>query len=350
MERHEVLRTKFEAIDGNPVQVICPAGPIDLPALDLTAYTPEQQAAEVDRQLVAESSRPFDLTRDLMVRASLIRLSPEEHVLLWVIHHIASDGWSRGLLFRDFSELYRAFASGETPSLPELPIQYSDFAQWQRQWLQDEALESRVAYWKQQLEGVPLLELPADRPRPPVQTYNGGRQAVVVPQQLTEALLDLGRREGATLYMVVMAAFNLLLYRYSGQEDITIGSPAAGRSRLETENLIGFFINNLVVRTDLSDRPSFRELLRRVRDVTLDAFAHQDLPFDKLIEELQPQRSLSHTPLFQVALAFQNTPQTTLELAGLTLSFLEVNNGTAKYDLTRIAVEQKAESRHNHHV
>jgi hypothetical protein len=161
------------------------------------------------------------------------------------------------MLFRDFTEFYRAFASGETPALPELPIQYSDFAQWQRQWLQGEALESRVTYWKQQLAGVPLLELPSDRPRPPVQTYNGGHQPVVVSRHLTEALRDLGRREGATLYMVVMAAFNLLLYRYSGQEDITIGSSAAGRSRLETENLIGFFINNLVVRTDLSDRNSF---------------------------------------------------------------------------------------------
>jgi amino acid adenylation domain-containing protein len=262
-------------------------------------------------------------------------LGEAEHVLLFTTHHIICDGWSRGVLIRELAALYEAFSSGKPSPLPELPIQYVDFAVWQRQWLQGEVLEAQLTYWKQQLAGSPpVLELPTDRPRPSVQTFQGATQSLMLPKDLSEALKDLSQQEDATLFMTLLAAFKTLLYRYTGQEDILVGTPIANRNRSEIERLIGFFVNTLVMRTDLGETPSFRELLSRVRKVALEAYARQDLPFEYLVDELQLERDLSHAPLFQVMFVFGNTPMSALELPGLTMSLLETDSGTAKFDLT----------------
>ncbi len=331
--RHEVLRTTFVSVDGMPLQVIADSRAVALPVIDLGAESEAARDAEVKRLLAETIRRPFDLSRDLMLRALLLRLHEAEHILLLVTHHIASDGWSTGVLHRELSALYQAFAAGEPPRLPELPVQYADFAVWQRQWLQGKTLDAQLAYWKKQLKLVPALELPSDRPRPLVQSFRGGRQFLVLSKDLSEGLKSLSRREGVTLFMILLAAFHTLLHRYTGQDDITVGSPIAGRTRAEIEGLIGFFVNTLVLRTDLSGNPSFRQLLDRVREVALGAYAHQDLPFEKLVEELQPERNLSHSPLFQVMFALQNVPRVAIELPGLTLSSMTVDSGTAKFDL-----------------
>ena len=238
-----------------------------------------------------------------MLRAILLKLEPEEHIFLVVLHHIAADGWSLGIFFREFAALYEAYSQGQSVSLPALSVQYADFAVWQRQSLQGEVLDAQLQYWKKQLAGIPsVLELATDRPRPAVQNYRGARQPLTLTKSTVEALEDLGRREGATMFMTLLAAFKILLHRYTGQDDIVVGSPTAGRSRTEIEGLIGFFVNNLVLRTDLSDDPTFRELLSRVRETALGAYAHQDLPFEKLVEELQPQRALSHPSAFSGAI------------------------------------------------
>ncbi len=256
------------------------------------------------------------------------------------MHHIVSDGWSMGILFQELAALYEAYAAGKPSSLPELPIQYADFAVWQRQWLQEEVLEAQFAYWKQQLGShSPVLELPTDRPRPAVQTFRGARHSLVLPQSLSEGLKVLSRQEGVTLFMTLLAAFNTLLYRYTGQDDIIVGAPIANRNRSEIEGLIGFFTNTLVLRTDLSGNPTFRELLGRVRAVALGAYAHQDLPFEKLVEALHPERDLSHNPLFQVMFILQNAQAEVLTLSGLTVHPLEVDTGTAKFDLILSMIE-----------
>jgi non-ribosomal peptide synthetase component F len=250
------------------------------------------------------------------------------------MHHIVSDGWSMGVLIRELTTLYAAFNQGNTVSLPELPIQYADFAIWQRQWLQAKMLETQLAYWKQQLDGAPsLLQLPTDRPRPAIQTFRGARHILDIPKPLTEALKALSRQEGVTLFMTLLAAFKTLLHHYTEQNDILVGSPIANRNRPEIEELIGFFVNTLVLRTDLGGNPSFRELLQRVREVALGAYAHQDIPFEQLVNELQIERSLSHNSLFQVWFVLQNTPIPALELTGLTLKPLVIATGTARHDL-----------------
>jgi hypothetical protein len=281
-----------------------------------------------------EARQPFSLLSDLMLRGTLIQLAEDEHVLALTTHHIASDGWSSGILLQDFAAFYRAFSNGEPCSLPELPIQYADFAIWQRKSLQGEVLEDHLSYWRKQLNGAPsILELPTDRPRPTIQSFRGARQSFRVSKDLTEALKKLSQREGVTLFMTLVAAFKTLMFRYARQRDVVIGVPIANRTRPETEKLIGFFVNNLVLRTDLSGNPSFRALLRRVREAAFDAYSHQDLPFEKLVEELHPERNMSHSPLFQVMFGLQNVPRQKLDLPDLQVTPFELNVETAKFDL-----------------
>jgi hypothetical protein len=268
------------------------------------------------------------------MRASVLRLGDEEHIILFTMHHIISDGWSMGVLVREVATLYSAFHSGEPSPLAELPVQYADYAHWQRERLQGEVLEQHLSYWRGQLADAPaVLELPTDRQRPAVQTFNGASQSFMLSTELAQGLKDLSRREGVTLYMTLLAAFQTLLYRYSGQEDILVGSPIANRNRGETEALIGFFVNTLVLRSRINPAGSFRELLRQVRETALGAYTHQDVPLEKLVEELQPERSLSHSPLFQVVFTLQNTPMEALELPGLSLSSISDQRQSAKYDL-----------------
>jgi amino acid adenylation domain-containing protein len=339
--RHEVLRTTFVAEDGQPLQVIAERRSVELPVHDLRAWPQPTRETEVQRRLQAAIQRLFDLSRDVMLRALVLRLDDEDYVLLLVTHHIASDGWSTGILWRDLSALYADGAAGRASGLPDLPIQYADYALWQRQWLQGEMLDAQLAYWKRQLDGVPtVLELPTDRPRPALQTYHGARQSFMLPSSLSEALNALSRREGATLFMTLLAAFQALLHRYTGQDDIVVGSPTAGRTRNETEGLIGFFVNTLVLRTDFSGNPTFRELLAQVREVALEAYAHQDVPLEKLVEELRLERDMSRNPLFQALFALQNVPRQPFEAEGLTMSPIEVDSATAKFDLSLSMSEQ----------
>ncbi|MFP2933494.1 condensation domain-containing protein, partial [Pyxidicoccus sp. 3LG] len=340
VDRHEALRTVFASTDGEPVQRILPAADFPLSVVDLSVLPTEEREPRARHQVLTEIGQPFDLARGPLLRASLLRLDAQEHLLVLTMHHIVSDGWSMGVLVREVAELYAAAVSGREPRLPALPVQYADFAAWQRAWLKDAVLEEQLGYWRQQLSGAaPTLELPTDRPRPAVQSARGAYQPVLLPATLTERLLALCRREGATPFMTLLAAWQVLLARYSGQGDVSVGSPIAGRTRAETEGLIGFFVNTLVLRARVQPSATFRELLAQVRATTLGAYEHQDVPFEKLVEELQPQRSLSHSPLFQVMLALQNTPEAeTVEVAGgsapLRLSSVDAGIQSTKFDLT----------------
>ncbi len=349
LRRHEALRTTFQAVEGWPRQVIAETFEFSLPLTDLAHVSEPNRETEAYRQAEEEAGRPFDLSRDFPLRARLYRLADDEHWLALTMHHIASDGWSFGVFWRELERYYAAFSAGRTspspdlPCLPDLPLQYADYAHWQRKWLQGDVLQRQLAYWKERLTGAPaVLELPGDYPRPAVQNYRGSRYEVVIDRLVTQSLKEISRREGATLFMTLLAAWQVLLARYSGQDDIVVGSVIAGRNRTELENLIGFFANTLTLRTDLSGDPTFRELLRRVREVTLGAFAHPDLPFEKLIEELHPERNLSHSPLFQVMFILQNTPQSAKELCGLGVSPVKVVNATSKFDLT-LSMREEAE-------
>ncbi|HEX5223219.1 MAG TPA: amino acid adenylation domain-containing protein, partial [Verrucomicrobiae bacterium] len=340
--RHHILRTSFVSMNGSPVQVIGPATEFKLQVVDLAG----RSAEEMPQRLIAEAERPFDLARDLMLRATLFRLGANKHVLLLNMHHIASDAWSWSIFLRELSELYRAAVAGEKPSLPMLPIQYADYANWEREQFQNGKLEEELAYWRQQLQGAPvLLELPADHSRPATQSFRGGCCSISLTQELHERLKIIARREGVTLYLLLLTAFKVLVHRYTGREDLVIGTPIAGRSETETESLIGFFVRTLALRTDLSGNPIFRELLERVKQVVFDAHAHQDLPFEKIVEELRPVRSPGFPPLVQVMFAFQNTPAWQLELAGLSTSDLELPRRTAKFDLTLFVDETEGELR-----
>ena len=335
VQRHEALRTTFTAVNRQPVQVITRAQTLLLPVVDLQNLPIAERDASAERLAAQSSGQPFDLATGPLWRVQLLRLTSVDHLLLVTIHHIVFDEWSLNVFLQELAALYEAFSTGKPSPLPELPIQYADFAYWQRQWLQGEKLESQLNYWKQQLaNSPPVLELPTDRQRSPVVTYSGSRQYLELPLSLTEAIKALSQAEGVTLFMTLLAAFKTLLYRYSGQSDMIVGSPIAGRNRSETEGLIGFFVNTLVLRTDLEGNPSFRELLGRIREVALGAFDHQDLPFEKLVEELQPERSLSYNPLFQVMFVFQNAPMGQLELPDLTLSPQSVEHRGSQFDLT----------------
>ena len=308
ISRHEIFRTTFPAVDGQPLQVISPLQPLTLSVRDISRLPEGEREVEVRRQATDEAALSFDLDRGPLIRARLLRLGEQEHILFLTMHHIVFDGWSEGILFQELSVLYDSFSAGQSSPLSPLPIQYADFAVWQRQWLQGEVSDSQLAYWKKQLAGVSVLELPTDHPRPPVQTFRGSKRCFFVPKSLTERLKALSREEGTTLFMTLLAAFQTLLHRYTGKDEIIVGSPVAGRNRTDIEGLIGFFVNTLILRTDFCGDPNFRELLGRVRKVALDAYAHQDLPFEKLVEELHPQRNSSHSPLFQVLFVLQNAP------------------------------------------
>lgn len=343
IQRHEALRTNFTTVAGQPVQVIAAEREPNLSIVDLRHLSEPEQTEAVQQLAHEEAQLPFDLVNDPLLRVRLLQLSDNQHVLLFTLHHIISDAWSLGVLIREFAQTYTAFSTGESLSLPELPIQYADFAVWQRQWLQGEVLETQLNYWQQQLKHAPpLLELPTDRPRPPVQTFRGANQSLMLSKALTEALKALSRREDTTLFMTLLAAFKVLLYRYTGQADLLVGSPIANRNRMEVEGIIGVFINTLVLRTDVSGNPTFRELLVQVRKTTLEAYAHQDLPFEKLVEELQLERNLSYNPLFQVMFQLQNAPMSDLELPGLTLSSLDSDGETTQFDLSLHMAETEA--------
>jgi amino acid adenylation domain-containing protein/non-ribosomal peptide synthase protein (TIGR01720 family) len=335
VQRHEVLHTCFKLVNGTPMQVIDPDASVTLPVVDLQALPAEEQLGEVQQRAIAAAKLPFDLQQAPLVRSQLLRLSTESHVLLLNLHHIVSDGWSVGIFIQELSALYKAFSSGQPSPLAPLPIQYADFAVWQRQWLSGEAYLAQLSYWQQQLaDAPPLLELPADRVRPPVQTFQGKHLEESLNPELTKKLQTLSQKSGVTLFMTLLAAFATLLYRYSGQDDVSIGTPIANRNRKEIEPLIGFFVNTLVLRTRIEGNLSFAELLKQVQQVALDAYAHQDVPFEQVVEALQPQRNLSHSPLFQVMFSLQNAPMGQLELPGLTLTPLEIEAGIAKFDLT----------------
>ncbi|HSF41241.1 MAG TPA: amino acid adenylation domain-containing protein, partial [Thermoanaerobaculia bacterium] len=332
VRRHEGLRTTFVSSGGRPVQLIAPPGALTLPFVDLAGLPPSLREAEVWRLMREEASRPFNLARGPLFRVALVGLAPEEHAVLATLHHIISDGWSSGVLRREVGVLYGAFAEGRPSPLPELPIQYPDYALWQRQWLQGEVLAAHLGYWKERLADPPGLDLPADRPRPALGSFRGAWSRTELP--LAGALSRLAHRRGATLYMALLALFKTLLYRYTGQSDLLVGTPIANRNRSEIEGLIGFFANTLALRTDLSGNPGFDELIHRVREVTLGAYTHQELPFEKLIEELHPERDTNHNPLFQVVLVLQNFPEASVRLPDLTFRAVEVGHGTTKFDLT----------------
>jgi amino acid adenylation domain-containing protein len=335
VRRHESLRTTFVAVNGQPVQVIATASQLQMPVLDLSELPEEQREAEARLLAQAEAVQPFDLSVGPLVRVQLLRFAADDHAVLFTLHHIISDGWSTGILVREVAALYEAFIEGREAPLPELEVQYADYAVWQREWLQGEVLEQQLGYWRRQLgDDLPVLQLPADKPRPPVQSHHGRSIDFTVPAELTAELKKLSNAEGVTLYMTLLAAFKILLWRYSGQSDVVVGTPIAGRNHLATEGLIGLFVNTLVLRTSLSGNPSFSELLNRVRDVTLGAYAHQDLPFEKLVLELQPERDMSRSLLFQVMFILQNATAETLQLPRLEASEITSDDETAKFDLT----------------
>ncbi|MBC8096789.1 MAG: non-ribosomal peptide synthetase, partial [Akkermansiaceae bacterium] len=305
--RHEILRTRFTCTDEVPVQIVEDHGHLKMSLHDLSALEHSQRELEARRILHVEASRSFDLNSSQLTRATLIRLAPPRHWFLLNFHHIVSDEWSLKICLRELTSLYDSFRQGRRSELPELPIQYADFAVWQRERLQGRLLEKQLDYWSEQLRGnPPVLELPCDHPRGTVPTFRGSTLSRSLPQHLDAGLKAIAGRHGASLFMVLLAAFKTLLYRYTQQSDILVGSPIAGRNQLETEELIGFFVNTLVLRTDLSGDPTFEELLRRVRETTLEAYANQDLPFEKLVEALRPERTLNHNPFTRVMFAVQS--------------------------------------------
>lgn len=335
VRRHDVLRTTFQEQDGALVQAVAPFASFVLPIEDLSKLHEPLREAEVRRHTLDELARPYDLAEGPLLRPTLLRLGGEEHVLLLGMHHAVTDGWSRSVLFRELSVLYRSCRDdGGASPLPELPMQYGDYAEWQRQETQGEALARDLTYWRERLAAAPtLLSLPTDCPRPSVQTYRGAHERMELPPELTARLQTLARGEGATLFMALLAAFQVLLSKYSGSDDVVVGSPIAGRRRKEAEELIGFFVNTLVLRTDLGGDPTFRGVLRQVREVTLGAYKHQDLPFETLVADVQPERSLSHPPLFQVMLSMRPPKSAAPEFAGLHVEEVAVDSETTEFDL-----------------
>jgi amino acid adenylation domain-containing protein len=349
IRRHEVLRTTFPAVSGRPVQRIHPPSPFVLSVFDLRRLPAERRQAAVAMCLAAEGRRPFDLARDRLLRAALLRLADAEHLLVQTEHHLVHDGWAIGVLLRDLLEIYGALAAGRAPALAPLAAQYADFAMWQRSWLTGDVLAQQLAFWRERLEGAPpLLALPTDRPRPPVQTFRGAERIERQSSSWAEPLRDLGRRRGTTLFMVMLAGFAALLERWSGEQDLVVGSVIANRRRPETEGMLGMMINTLALRLDLEGDPTFAELLERVRTVALAAYRHQDLPFEELVRELRPRRSASHPPLVQVLFAFNDAPQPELQVPGLAIEEVAAHNRSAKFDLVLIAsphAEQRPSAR-----
>jgi hypothetical protein len=334
VRRHESLRTTFTVEDGEPRQVIAEPEQFPLRVLDFSVLTPEVAEQTALRVVAEEAVRPFELATGPLLRVTLVQVSEQEHVVVLVMHHIISDGWSMGLLIGEVTRLYAAYGSGSAVAPEELEWQYADYAGWQRRRLSGAALEEELSYWREQLAGAPaVLELATDRPRPAVPSYRGATEAVELSAELTEGLRELSRKSGVTLFMTLLGGFQTLLWRYSAQDDIVVGADMANRNRREVEGIIGFFVNMLVMRTSLAGDPTYVELLGRVREVALGAYAHQDLPFDKLVEELVGDRDSSYNPLFQVALVLQNTPMSALELPGVTISPFPIDTGTVPFDL-----------------
>jgi hypothetical protein len=340
--RHEVLRTTFDVEAGEPYQVIRPASSVPLPLVDLTCLPAPLRENEARRLADEEARRPFDLREGPLWRATLLRTGDEEHALLLTLHHVVFDDWSMGVFLRELGAVYEAFAAGRPSPLPEPAIQYADFAAWQRRWLAEGALAAQLDYWKRHLAGLQELRLPLDRPRNRATGSRGRHLAFDIPADLVDELRALSRRQGASLYMTLLAGFAALLHLYSGQEDIALGSPIANRNRAETEELIGFFVNELVLRLDLQGNPRFRELLGRVREVVLDAFAHQDASFDEVVAAVGQGRRRGQTPLVQVQFDLHNAPVSALPLPGLTLEPLPVERGEVQFDLQMSLTETES--------
>ncbi|MBH8554264.1 AMP-binding protein [Nostocaceae cyanobacterium CENA357] len=333
VQRHEALHTSFKTVDGTPKQEICPSVSIEVPVVDLRNFAASDRPTELQKITLEAAQQPFDLTTAPLLRVTLVHCSEQEYTLLLVMHHIIADGWSMGVLIHELTVLYQAFTQSQPLPLPELTIQYADYTIWQRQWLDGEVLETQLAYWQKQLKNLPALELPTNYHRPTVQTFQGKRQPVVISESLTAALKLLSQQQGVTLFMTLLAAFDVLLCWYTNEDDIVVGTDIANRNQVQTHGLIGFFVNQLVLRTNLSDNPTFIELLTQVRQITIEAYTNQDVPFDKLVEVLNPERTLNRTPLFQVKLVLQNTPMPPVTLFSLSVGVTEVDNHTAKYDL-----------------
>jgi amino acid adenylation domain-containing protein len=343
IRRHESLRTSFTTIDEELMQIVVPEQQLRIEQLDLSDVSAHEREDLIRAEIRCASERPFDLERNEALRISLLHLSEEESIMIVVMNHINSDGWSIGVLVREMVALYEAFIRGESSPLPELEVQYLDFAQWQKEWLTETVLQEQLDYWKETLGGrLPVLELPGDGPRPVRRTFEGANEMVRLPLDLTAKLKELSREHGSTLFMTLMAAFKVLLYRYTGQEDILVGTPVAGRTRPETENLIGFFVNTLVLRTEINSDLTFADVLARVRETALQAQMHADIPFEMLVEELQPDRSLSQTPIFQVMFVLLNTPMPELKMAGLRVSEIDIEETSAKFDITLTLKEKPA--------
>jgi len=342
VSRHDVLRSNFLFIGGEPAQVAGAPDRMDFSVIDLSRLPAEEKSSAVQKAVLEEVRRPFDLAKDLMLRVRVFRAGPDDHALVLTMHHIASDGWSVGVLVNELSEAYLAFTTGSEPNLPPLRIQYADWAKWQRDLLQGPALESLLAFWKQQLAGMPEFAdlIPPHHPRPATQTFAGGVVKTVLPDSFLAEMAQVGQMRRATVFMVMLAAFQALLHRYSGRDDIAIGAPVANRARPELTSLIGCFINMVVVRGILSGNPTFLEFLGRVRETALAAFFHPELPFSELVRHLRPKRSANHTPYFQVQLVFQNYPMPAIQWPGLTMSRIDIDTGTSKFDLS-VFIEQK---------
>jgi hypothetical protein len=339
IRRHHVLRSRFDVVNGEPCQIVHEAVPLALPMEDLSQTTdsPEKEAR---RRAEEEARRPFDLSRGPLVRGRLLRLRSDDHVVLLTMHHIVSDGWSIGILVRELSILYHEFLNARPSPLPDLDVQYGDYAYWQRRSLTGPMLDSQLRYWRQRLAGAgPLLALPTDRLRPSAQTYRGSNAVTIVPGDVVQRLKALSRREGVTMYMTLLAAFQALLLRYTGQTDVLVGSPVSGRSWREVRGLIGLFLNTIVIRVDLSGNPCVKTLLGRVREAALGAYAHQDLPFERLVEDLRQARDLSHHPIFQVWFVMHGIVPGTLSLPGLTVTPFPLDGVVTKFDLM-LSVEE----------
>ena len=346
VRRHEVLRTTFDLAGGEPVQIVSSEMKLNPRMIDLQSLPESERERQASKLSVEELRWPFDLMRGPLLRVVVLRISEYEHVVVFATHHIVSDGWSKDILVREIIALYSAFAEGRPSPLAELPAQYGDFAIWQRQRLAGPVLQRHLDYWKRHLADAPhMLALPTDHPRPAVPTRRGAYEALTLSSELAHSLRALGRRKGVTLFMTMLGAFDVLLSRYSGQTDFLIGTDIANRRQGTTEALIGFFVNQLVLRVDLAGDPTFNELLERVKEVTLNGYAHQEAPFEKVVEMLSPERNLSHAPLFQVKLVLQNASTNNLELPELTLGMVESGSPVAKFDLTLAVYRERADQR-----
>jgi hypothetical protein len=343
VRRHSVLRTTFPSVEGNAIQSIAQHLNLPVKIVDLCGLAESEQQAEVQSLALAHGQCIFELTECPLLEIALLRLNRDEHVMLVTVHHIVSDEWSRSILLREVSLLYEALASGKPSPLTELSIQYADFSIWQRDWMRGETLHTQLEYWKKQLADLSPLQVATDRTRPPVQRHKGAIHSFSLGENLTNALKEVCQKESATMFMTLLATFDLLLYRYCGQDDIAVAVPTANRNRTEIESLIGFFVNTLVFRCDLSNVKTFRDLLKMARSVSLEAYSHQDLPFEKLVEQLQPDRDLSRHPLAQVAFDFHNVRMPALRLLDLTLKPLEAPIANVKFDLELHLIEEAGE-------